>query len=195
MTENDQKSKKKLLTTITPRAKVWLEYEGEPLVGPGRANLLDAILQEGSLVHAAKKRKVSFRAAWDRLRKIERRLEVQIVQSQKGGEGGGGTTNLTDIGTRILRRYKRLEQVIEESLGEPELMEAYGMKLSARNKMKGTILDIEEDGILAKVTIKVDQPIIITSVVTKDAIKELDLKKGASIEALIKSTHVLLGTE
>jgi len=193
MSENEKQNSNKILTKITPCAKVWLEYEGEPLVGPGRAILLDAIIQEGSLVHAAKKRNVSFRAAWERLRKIERRLQIKIAKSARGGEGGGGTTRLTGMGRRILRRYKRLEAYMEDALSDPELMEAYGLKLSARNKLKGTVLSIEEEGLLAKITIQVEQPIIVTSIITKEAIEELDLKEGEPVEAIIKSTEVLLG--
>ncbi len=195
MSENEQEGSKKLMTTLNPRAKVWLEYKGEALVGPGRADLLEAILQEGSLVHAAKKRKISFRAAWDRIRKIERRLKVKIAQSKKGGEGGGGTTLLTEMGRRILRRYKRLETSMEDVLSDPELMEAYGLKISARNKLKGTIIDIEQDGIIAKIKIQVEQPIVITSVITIEAVEGLNLEEGDTVNALIKSTEVLIGKD
>ncbi len=195
MSKNEQEGSKKLLTTLNPRAKVWLEYKGEALVGPGRADLLEAILQEGSLVHAAKKRKISFRAAWDRIRKIERRLKVKIAKSQKGGEGGGGTTLLTEMGRRILRRYKRLEIAIGDVLSDPELMEAYGLKISARNKLKGIILDIEQEGIIAKIKIQVEQPIVITSVITNEAVEGLNLKEGDTVNAIIKSTEVLIGKD
>lgn len=195
MSKNEQEGSKKLLTTLNPRAKVWLEYKGEALVGPGRADLLEAILQEGSLVHAAKKRKISFRAAWDRIRKIERRLKVKIAKSKKGGEGGGGTTLLTEMGRRILRRYKRLETAMEDVLSDPELMEAYGLKISARNKLKGTILDIEQEGIIAKIKIQVEQPIVITSVITNEAVEGLNLKQGDTVNAVIKSTEVLIGKD
>lgn len=195
MSKNKQEGSKKLLTTLNPRAKVWLEYKGEALVGPGRADLLEAILQEGSLVHAAKKRKISFRAAWDRIRKIERRLKVKIAKSQKGGEGGGGTTVLTEMGRRILRRYKRLEIAIGDVLSDPELMEAYGLKISARNKLKGIILDIEQEGIIAKIKIQVEQPIVITSVITNEAVEGLNLKEGDTVNAIIKSSEVLIGKD
>ena len=195
MSENEQEDSNKLLTTLNPRAKVWLEYKGEALVGPGRADLLEAILQEGSLVHAAKKRKISFRAAWDRIRKIERRLKVKIAKSKKGGEGGGGTTLLTEMGRRILRRYKRLETSMGDILSDPELMEAYGLKISARNKLKGTILDIEQDGIIAKIKIQVEQPIVITSVITNEAVEGLNLEEGDTVNAIIKSTEVLIGKD
>ncbi|MFQ5818906.1 MAG: TOBE domain-containing protein [Candidatus Heimdallarchaeota archaeon] len=195
MSENEQEGLKKLLTTLNPRAKVWLEYKGEALVGPGRADLLGAILQEGSLVHAAKKRKISFRAAWERIRKIERRLKVKIAKSKKGGEGGGGTTILTEMGRRILRRYKHLETSMEDVLSDSELMEAYGLEISARNKLKGTIIDIEQEGIIAKIKIQVEQPIVITSVITNEAVEELNLEEGDTVNAVIKSTEVLIGKD
>ncbi len=69
------------------------------------------------------------------------------------------------------------------------------MKLSARNRLKGTVDDVEEGIVTAKVRIKIRGPAVITAVVTKDAVKDLGIKVGDDVEAIIKSTEVIIGRE
>lgn len=67
------------------------------------------------------------------------------------------------------------------------------MKLSARNKLKGTIKAIEEGLITSKVIIDLGNDNEIVSIISKDAISELDLKIGNDAFAVIKSTEVIIG--
>ena len=69
------------------------------------------------------------------------------------------------------------------------------MKLSTRNVLKGKIVDIQEGMIMAKIKVDVGNDNILTSVVSVEAVKDLDLKIGDPIDALIKSTNVALGKE
>ncbi len=69
------------------------------------------------------------------------------------------------------------------------------MKLSTRNVLKGKIAEIQEGMIMAKIKVDVGNGNILTSVVSVEAVKDLDLKIGDSINALIKSTNVALGKE
>ena len=67
------------------------------------------------------------------------------------------------------------------------------MKLSARNKLKGKITAIEEGLITAKVKIDLGNGNEIVSIISRDAIKELDLKINDVAFAVIKSTEVIVG--
>jgi molybdopterin-binding protein len=67
------------------------------------------------------------------------------------------------------------------------------MKLSARNKLKGKIVAIEEGLITGKVKIDLGNGNQIVSIISKDAIIELGLKIGDEAFAVIKSTEVLVG--
>lgn len=69
------------------------------------------------------------------------------------------------------------------------------MKLSARNQLKGKILKVEEGLITSKVVIDLGNGNKITSIISKDAIAELDLKPGDTAYAIIKSTEVIIGTQ
>ncbi len=66
------------------------------------------------------------------------------------------------------------------------------MKLSARNQMKGTVINVEKGLITARVSIKVEAPVIITAVITKEAAEELNLKVGDRVQAIIKATEVII---
>jgi molybdopterin-binding protein len=68
------------------------------------------------------------------------------------------------------------------------------MKLSARNQLKGKILKVDEGLITAKVTLDLGNGNIISAIISKDAISDLDLKPGDDAFAIIKSTEVIIGT-
>jgi molybdopterin-binding protein len=67
------------------------------------------------------------------------------------------------------------------------------MKLSARNQLKGKIVKIEVGLITAKVMLDLGNGNIISAIVSKEAIEELDLKPGLEAFAIIKSTEVIIG--
>jgi molybdopterin-binding protein len=64
-------------------------------------------------------------------------------------------------------------------------------RISGRNQLVGRITDIKVSGLLAQVTLSVAGQRI-TSIVTADAVREMRLKPGQTIAALIKSTEVML---
>lgn len=64
-------------------------------------------------------------------------------------------------------------------------------RVSGRNQLIGNVLDVQIDGLLAKVVISFGAQQI-TAIITADAIREMDLKKGDRAAALIKSTEVMV---
>ena len=64
-------------------------------------------------------------------------------------------------------------------------------KISGRNQLVGRIVEIRIDGLLAQVVLAIgDQRV--TSIITSDAARALDLKKGDVAAALIKATEVMI---
>lgn len=64
-------------------------------------------------------------------------------------------------------------------------------ELSARNRLHGYVEEVRVDGLLAQVRLRVgDQSL--TAVVTSDAIRALDFKRGDDALAIIKSTEVMV---
>ena len=64
-------------------------------------------------------------------------------------------------------------------------------KLSARNQIKGQITELEVDGVMAHVTVRVGDNLI-ESVITRRSADEMKLKIGDTVLAVIKSTEVML---
>lgn len=69
------------------------------------------------------------------------------------------------------------------------------MKLSARNQLKGTIVEIQEGAVNAIVKINVGNDNILTADITVQSVKELGLTVGKKVVAVIKSTSVMVGVE
>jgi molybdopterin-binding protein len=65
-------------------------------------------------------------------------------------------------------------------------------RISGRNQLIGSILEVKVDGLLAKVVLAIGEQRI-TAIITADAVRELALKPGESAVALIKATEVMIG--
>lgn len=99
MTDNIQK--------YVLKYKLWIENEfGESLFGDGKWELLCAIEETGSLKSAIEKMGWGYRATWNRLQTLERRLGFKIIERTRGGSGGGGQTKLTDQGKRFVEIFQ-----------------------------------------------------------------------------------------
>ena len=72
-----------------PFCRIWLEYKGEPVIGKGGAQILDAIREVKSISKAASRVEMSYRYVWNYLAKIENALQEPIVRTYKGGSKGG----------------------------------------------------------------------------------------------------------
>jgi molybdopterin-binding protein len=68
------------------------------------------------------------------------------------------------------------------------------MKLSARNTLRGTIAEIEMGSVNVVVKVDLGGGQMLSSMITMDAAKDMDLKVGDEVIAIIKSSNVILGT-
>jgi molybdate transport system regulatory protein len=100
------------LADIACRSRVWLERQGEPLLGDQEARLLEAIERAGSIKLAAREAGLSYRTAWARIQAMEHALGGAVVQSRAGGTGGG-TSRLTDESRRLVRVYADVRRRVE----------------------------------------------------------------------------------
>lgn len=82
---------------------------------------------------------------------------------------------------RILSKKKRERRGITNNLSS----------ISGRNKLFGTITEARFDGLLAQITIDVGGQIM-TSIITSDSARQLGLKKGVDVYALVKATEVMI---
>jgi molybdate transport system regulatory protein len=67
-----------------------------------------------------------------------------------------------------------------------------GMKTSARNQLQGKIVSVEKGDVASLIKIQIETPVIVTSMITTESVRDLDLKKGDTVRAIIKSSSVMI---
>jgi molybdopterin-binding protein len=67
------------------------------------------------------------------------------------------------------------------------------MKLSARNQLKGKVVDIAKGATTSHVRVEIGQGVTITSSITNGAVADLGLQKGDEAWAVIKASDVMIG--
>lgn len=69
------------------------------------------------------------------------------------------------------------------------------MRLSARNVLKGKIVEVKKGKTTAHVRIDIGGGVIVTSAITNDAVADLKLKKGQKAYAVVKASDVMVGVD
>jgi molybdopterin-binding protein len=64
--------------------------------------------------------------------------------------------------------------------------------LSGRNQLRGVVDEVRTEGLLAQIRLRIGDQIL-TAVITRDAVRELKLRRGDEAIAIIKSTEVMIG--
>jgi 8-oxo-dGTP diphosphatase len=100
---------------LKPSVKLWLKKGSVSVIGSGRARLLQAINEHGSISKAAAEMNMSYRHAWGIVRHIRDSVDDDVVITKRGGSSGGGT-ELTKLGKQILKQYFDNEKEIENLL-------------------------------------------------------------------------------
>lgn len=87
--------------------KIRITHGNNVVMGPGKADLLDAIDRCGSISAAAKHMRMSYKRAWDLANLINTSFREPLIVTSPGGKHGGGA-KLTDFGRFILSNYRTL---------------------------------------------------------------------------------------
>lgn len=67
------------------------------------------------------------------------------------------------------------------------------MKLSARNQIKGKVVEVDHGPISGKVKIDIGGGNVLVSHITEESVKDLDIKVGDEVVAVIKASSILVG--
>lgn len=97
--------------------RIWLEYKNNVFMAPGKARLIELILQEGSLSKAAKLMNMSYRKAWYSIKQLNDNSPEPIVLLSRGGSSGG-SAELTNYGEKVLAQYNELCNSCKEFLSQ-----------------------------------------------------------------------------
>ena len=101
------------------QTKLWMANQnGEAVFGNGLAKLLEEIDAHHSILEAAKHLCMSYRYALHRLTLAEERLGEPLVTRTRGGAKGGGSSEVTDFGRSLVKRYRDAQAELECVLGK-----------------------------------------------------------------------------
>jgi molybdate transport system regulatory protein len=81
---------------------------------PTMALLLDRVRECGSIRKAAASLGMGYRNAWGLIQGLQETFKAEIVTTETGGAGGGGS-KLTSLGTELLASYRRIEAQAESA--------------------------------------------------------------------------------
>ena len=83
-------------------------------IGPGKADVLQAIGETGSIAEAGRRLGMSYQRAWSLVRAMNVDFIEPLVLTQRGGSAGGGAA-LTPAGLQVLKVYRAIERDAERA--------------------------------------------------------------------------------
>ena len=192
------------------RSRLEVDTEFGSFLGDTRIRLLEAIDKHGSISQAAKAVPLSYKAAWDAIDAMNNLADQPLVVRSTGGRNGGGTL-LTEHGRKTVALYRALEAEYQAALDRlaasmneglagdfqqfRQLLRRMSMKTSARNQFAGQIVGLREGHVDFEVRLRLDAENELVAVITRESAETLGLAIGMEINALVKSSSVLLLTD
>lgn len=187
----------------------------EVALGPGKVELLAAVAATGSITAAARQLGVSYMHAWSLIQTMNRCFRTPLVLSSRGGQRGGGA-GLTPEGEEVLSLYRTMAAAAlqaaqttweklrprlhgaEDVPGDHKITLATStteeddgelMEQSIRNELPGTVKEILSDQVLSEVIVETAIGEM-AAVITTRSVREMGLKVGDHVAALVKATNV-----
>ncbi|MGA1801817.1 winged helix-turn-helix domain-containing protein [Rhizobium sp. HT1-10] len=94
-----------------------IAFPGQDRLGRGKMALLEHIRATGSISAAGRAMNMSYRRAWLLVSDLNRMFDKPSVESQRGGQKGGGAA-LTPFGEALLQRFRTMERAAETLLAD-----------------------------------------------------------------------------
>ncbi|MDO8906247.1 winged helix-turn-helix domain-containing protein [Hydrogenophaga sp.] len=84
-------------------------------IGPGKADVLQAIAETGSIAEAGRRLGMSYQRVWSLVKSMNQDFFEPLVLTQRGGSAGGGAA-LTEAGAQALNLYRAIERDAERAV-------------------------------------------------------------------------------
>lgn len=117
----------------TLKLKIQLLCGEEIAMGPGKADLLEAIAAHGSISAAARAMNMSYRRAWLLVDAMNRCWSSPLVETSPGRAKGSGA-RLSEAGRRVLDHYRRLQSALDAT-AHGDLLAGLAAELRSRPKV------------------------------------------------------------
>ena len=155
------------------------------------AMLLRRIEETGSIAEAARIVKVSYRNAWGRISRLESSLGKRLVHRRAGGKEGG-RAELTSAARDLLREFRKTRKYLFGALDDRDNWQNLAYRLSARNRIRARIKEVKVGEVASQVRLVTTEKGELTSIISNEAVRELELKEGDEVEAVVKATEVMI---
>lgn len=182
--------------------RFWMAGQNGADLTAERVALLEAIGEHGSISAAAKALGISYRSAWDAVNRINNLSDPPLLERRTGGLHGGETLltqqgrNLIDAFRRMEAEYRRMMAGMSRDISDLNhlqlLMRRLAMRTSARNQLRGTVIDTRVGPVNAEVTLAINRNNRLTATVTRESLEEMGLTEGRDAYALFKASSVIL---
>jgi molybdate transport system regulatory protein len=96
------------VSEAAPELRIRIALRPGTAMGPGKADLLEAIRETGSIAAAGRRFGMSYKRAWMLVDTMNAAFSEPVVTAAKGGARGGGAA-LTETGAQVLALYRRIE--------------------------------------------------------------------------------------
>ena len=97
------------------RLQIRVIFDSGLVLGPGKVDLLEHVRDTGSISAAGRRMKMSYKRAWDLVDAMNKHFATPVVETSKGGAGGGGA-RLTAMGEEVIERYRSIQAQAAESV-------------------------------------------------------------------------------
>jgi molybdate transport system regulatory protein len=102
------------LADKTARLRIRIVFGDDAMLGPGKADLLEAIRDTGSIAAAGRSMGMSYKRAWMLVEALNTAFRAPLVDAARGGAKGGGA-GLTPTGHEVLAHYRSLEVIMADA--------------------------------------------------------------------------------
>ena len=177
--------------TVKPVPHLSFQSDKGTVVDEADARLLRRISETGSLAEAARMLGMSYRSAWGRIRKLESAYGRRILDTKVGGTSGGGA-ELTPAGLALFQEFRHIRKYLFNAMDDKESAGNVRYKLSARNTIESEVTGIERGDITSLIRMTSAEPVSLTSIISNEAVDDLGLLVGDRVQAIVKSTEVMI---
>jgi len=98
-------------------AHLRVKYSDRFYMGPGRADLLQGIVETGSIAASGKRMGMSYKRAWSLVQALNDGWGQPLVETSRGGAAQGGAS-LTADGQTVLRSYRAMQEATRGAIAE-----------------------------------------------------------------------------
>lgn len=110
-------------TPLDAKTRFRIQIKHAVAIGPGKADVLQAIDETGSLAESGRRLGMSYQRVWSLVRAMNNDFVEPLVLTQRGGVAGGGAA-LTPMGKKTLKIYRTIEHNAERAVARqvPKLL-------------------------------------------------------------------------